>query len=291
MEILRFTVEIRAWALEIVFEQKMPVVMEKRKKNNRDDVAATPHSLGPTKKQFKTRPLTKKKAQAKAKLKAQFSDSGKPDATEVAVVDRSAVQWRTRAEQAEWFTSSFHSVFGSLLSPAEKEPLPDDRIVELTEEIDRSTEKLGTRVKAVIGPIWKELLCNVDKAGDAGNPVVLVLCSSAIRCVELLRGMKAFIGKVKPAKLFAKHIKVEEQVALLKEHVNIAAGTPNRVRRLIDIGAMGTGRLRLVILDMHADAKGLTILSVPQVTSEFWELYRTNFLQLFLAKQAQLFLY
>lgn len=38
-----------------------------------------------------------------------------------------------------------------------------------------------------------------------------------------------------------------------------------RVRKLIDIGAMGTGRLRLVILDMHADAKGLTILSVPQV--------------------------
>lgn len=65
--------------------------------------------------------------------------------------------------------------------------MTDDRIVELSEEIDRSTEKLGTRVKAVIGPIWKESLCNVDKAGDPGSPVVLVLCSSAIRCVELLR--------------------------------------------------------------------------------------------------------
>lgn len=64
---------------------------------------------------------------------------------------------------------------------------PDDRIVELSEEIDRSTEKLGSRVKAVIGPVWKEFLCNVDKTGDAGSPVVLVLCSSAIRCVELLR--------------------------------------------------------------------------------------------------------
>lgn len=269
----------------------MPAVMEKRKKNNLSGTDASavktrPESLGPAKKVFKTRPLTKKKAQ---KLKASAA-GGKP-AGGVAVVDRSAVQWRPRAEQAEWFTSSFHSVFGALLSPAEKEPLPDDRIVELSEEIDRSTEKLGTRVKAVIGPIWKESLCNVDKAGDPGSPVVLVLCSSAIRCVELLRGMKAFIGKVKPAKLFAKHIKVEEQVTLLKEHVNIAAGTPNRVRKLIDIGAMGTGRLRLVILDMHADAKGLTILSVPQVMAEFWELYKTHFHQLFLAKQAQLFLY
>lgn len=62
-----------------------------------------------------------------------------------------------------------------------------DRIVELSEDIDRATENLGSRVKAVIGPIWKESLCTVDKTGEAGSPVVLVLCSSAIRCVELLR--------------------------------------------------------------------------------------------------------
>ncbi|KAG0588712.1 hypothetical protein KC19_2G263800 [Ceratodon purpureus] len=267
----------------------MPAAMEKRKKEKKA-VSGTVvgEALGPTKKLFKTRPLTKKKAQAQAKAKAE-AGGGKDGAA--GVVDRSGVQWRGRAEQAEWFTASFHSVFGALLSPAEKESIPDDRIVELGEEIERSTEKLGSRVKAVIGPVWKESLCNVDKTGDAGSPVVLVLCSSAIRCVELLRGMKAFIGKVKPAKLFAKHIKVEEQVTLLKEHVNIAAGTPNRVRKLIDIGAMGTGRLRLIILDMHADAKGLTILSVPQVMTEFWELYRAHFHQLFLAKQSQLFLY
>lgn len=33
----------------------------------------------------------------------------------------------------------------------------------------------------------------------------------------------------------------------------------------MDIGALGVGRLQLVILDMHCDAKGLTLLSVPQV--------------------------
>lgn len=102
----------------------MPAVMEKRKKNNLSGTDASavktrPESLGPAKKVFKTRPLTKKKAQ---KLKASAA-GGKP-AGGVAVVDRSAVQWRPRAEQAEWFTSSFHSVFGALLSPAEKEPLP-----------------------------------------------------------------------------------------------------------------------------------------------------------------------
>lgn len=93
------------------------VEMEKRKKSHLDVAAKTSETLGPTKKVFKTRPLTKKKAQ---RLKAEGGDN-KPI---VAVVDRTAIQWRPRAEQAEWFTSSFLSVFGPLLSPAEKEPLP-----------------------------------------------------------------------------------------------------------------------------------------------------------------------
>lgn len=91
--------------------------MEKRKKSNRDVAAKPSESLGPTKKPFKTRPLTKKKAQ---RLKAEGGNN-KPI---VAVVDKTAIQWRPRAEQAERFTSSFLSVFGPLLSPAEKEPLP-----------------------------------------------------------------------------------------------------------------------------------------------------------------------
>lgn len=33
----------------------------------------------------------------------------------------------------------------------------------------------------------------------------------------------------------------------------------------MDVGALGLGRLQLVLLDMHSDAKGLTLLSVPQV--------------------------
>ena len=103
----------------------MPAAMEKRKKKRGSGSVVGGESLGATKKLFKTRPLTKKKAQAQAKAKAKAkaaSDGGEGD-EEVAVVDRSAMQWRPRAEQVEWFTSTFHSVFGALLSPAEKEPI------------------------------------------------------------------------------------------------------------------------------------------------------------------------
>lgn len=62
-----------------------------------------------------------------------------------------------------------------------------DKVVQLPVDSDHSVEKLGNHVRPVIGTTWKETLCNENKVGDPGSPVVLVLCSSAIRCVELLR--------------------------------------------------------------------------------------------------------
>jgi len=37
-----------------------------------------------------------------------------------------------------------------------------------------------------------------------------------------------FTKECRPVKLFAKHLKVEEQVAMLNARVNIACGTPSR---------------------------------------------------------------
>lgn len=48
-------------------------------------------------------------------------------------------------------------------------------------------EKLGLYVKCVIGFIWKEFFCIVDKDGDVGSFVVLVFCSFVICCVEFFR--------------------------------------------------------------------------------------------------------
>ena len=82
--------------------------MEKRKRERGGRVER--ERLGATKKVFKTRPLTKKKAQAQAKGKAKAElCGGKEEGEEVVVVDRSGVQWRSQAEQAEWLTSTFHS--------------------------------------------------------------------------------------------------------------------------------------------------------------------------------------
>jgi hypothetical protein len=66
-------------------------------------------------------------------------------------------------------------------------PRTEDSVVQLTEDCDHSVDKLGTHMKPLFGPTWREVLCEEARVGDPGSPVILVLCSSAIRCVELLR--------------------------------------------------------------------------------------------------------
>ncbi len=60
----------------------------------------------------------------------------------------------------------------------------------------------------------------------------------------------------KVGKLFAKHFKQAEQEAVLSSTVmHVAVGTPNRLIKLIEAGALKLGRLRYVVVDVAMDAK------------------------------------
>lgn len=39
----------------------------------------------------------------------------------------------------------------------------------------------------------------------------------------------------------------------------------SRIKKLIDIDALGLSRLAVIVLDMHTDAKGYSLLTLPQV--------------------------
>ena len=57
-------------------------------------------------------------------------------------------------------------------------------------------------------------------------------------------------------KLFAKHFKVgEQQEALAKGPLAVAVGTPNRIGKLADLGALRLDRLKYLLVDVHLDAK------------------------------------
>ncbi|KAI5080901.1 hypothetical protein GOP47_0004084 [Adiantum capillus-veneris] len=224
------------------------------------------------------------KTQKKTKRKRKIS---------VSETESNGVQWQTPAFQANWLNGFLGSAPGS--SPSQLEclrSLSEESFVDLQAEgQEREPNNLTKHVKSIFKETWEDSLCKVDKNKENGNPALLVVCSSATRCVDLLKGLRSLTKACKPAKLFAKHIKVEEQVKALQDYVNIAVGTPNRVKKLIDIGALGLGSLEVVLLDMHEDAKGFTIFTVPQVKNDLLELCKSHLHQHALAGRIKFCLY
>ena len=118
-------------------------------------------------------------------------------------------------------------------------------------------------------PGHKKLL--QSKEGDEhGVPTVLVVCASAHRAADVINSMSQLL-KAKVAKLFAKHFKLEEQVEILgKQAFKVAVGTPNRLLKLMEYGALSLGKARVVLVDEHMDEKHFTLWTMPGVKDDFY---------------------
>ncbi|GMH29118.1 hypothetical protein Nepgr_030961 [Nepenthes gracilis] len=187
------------------------------------------------------------------------------------------------AEQLSFLLDQYQSANGIRLSSLELESLKDTCILKLSEELNQDASNLGEHMKAAFGSSWKEVLSEgqlVEGKIDPGSPTVLVICSSAMRSLEFLRGLWSLTKECHAVKLFSKHIKVEDQVSMLKNRVNIASGTPSRIKKLCEMEALGLSRLKVIVLDLHTDAKGYSLFTLPQVRDEFWDLYKNYFHQL-----------
>ncbi|KAJ3040621.1 cms1 ribosomal small subunit [Rhizophlyctis rosea] len=129
-------------------------------------------------------------------------------------------------------------------------------------------DNLTSFVKTLL-PNYEKELTNPSKRAHNGSPRVIIITSSAIRAVNLIRAVKT-LGKC--AKLFAKHLKVSEQIAQLKaEKTPIAVGTPNRILKLLQDGegALDLTKLAYVILDgSHRDSKERTLFTIPEIKTD-----------------------
>ncbi|RPD65914.1 hypothetical protein L227DRAFT_606074 [Lentinus tigrinus ALCF2SS1-6] len=108
-----------------------------------------------------------------------------------------------------------------------------------------------------------------------GAPTLLFVAGAALRVADVtrvlkdkrLRGEKG--GDV--AKLFAKHIKIEEHVGYLKRtKIAAAVGTPGRLGKLLcDTDALSTSALTHIILDVSfRDVKKRSLLDIPETRDE-----------------------
>lgn len=172
---------------------------------------------------------------------------------------------RSPEDQLQYWNQVFFSFEGKSLSEIEKQDL------ELTKE--RFLQPVKNDLQLTILPILKK---NPGARPAVGSPAVLILCQSAIRCVELIRTIPECHKRCKVAKLFAKHLGIEDQKRYLScNHVEIAVGTPGRVAALIaeEKGNLQLQSLSLVVVDASwRDAKDRTIFLVPEVRADLFNL-------------------
>jgi hypothetical protein len=117
---------------------------------------------------------------------------------------------------------------------------------------------------------WKCLHPKNYDNEEKGCPKVLVICSGARRAADVIKVMSKEL-KCKIGKLFAKHFKVEEQVTFLAEnYCHVAVGTPNRLSKLVELGALSLSKVRLVMVDMAKNEKKYTVLTMPLVKDDFF---------------------
>ncbi|KAL6871318.1 U3-90S pre-ribosomal complex subunit domain-containing protein [Trichoderma novae-zelandiae] len=154
--------------------------------------------------------------------------------------------------------------FGTDLSPVELSDLAlsASSITDTTSwQETRSLEKLPDFLEKFSD--HPESLSRAQK--KKGMPHTIIVAGAGLRAADLTRAVRKFSGKDNlVAKLFAKHMKVEEQVALLQnKKIGIGVGTPARLMELIDNGSLSLDKLQRLVVDAsHIDQKKRGIMDM-----------------------------
>ncbi|KAJ1912170.1 hypothetical protein H4219_005704 [Mycoemilia scoparia] len=107
-----------------------------------------------------------------------------------------------------------------------------------------------------------------------GAPRVLIICSSAIRAVDLVRRCRP-LSKRMVGKLFSKHMKIKDQQQnLAKFAMDIVVGTPNRILKLVELGDLKLGQLKLVLVDCTKDSKMRVCIDMDEVRDDLYKLWK-----------------
>ncbi|KAM3499267.1 hypothetical protein MY10362_007465 [Beauveria mimosiformis] len=147
--------------------------------------------------------------------------------------------------------------FGTDLSPVE--------LSDITVSANAITDSLGfteQRTLEKLPDFLANFCTNPDSLAKASKnmatPHSIIVTGAGLRAADIVRAVRKFASKeIAVAKLFAKHMKVDEQVTFLnKTRVSIAVGTPARLSELIDNGALSLEGLHRIVVDAsHIDQK------------------------------------
>ncbi|XP_056116699.1 protein CMSS1 isoform X1 [Rhinichthys klamathensis goyatoka] len=139
------------------------------------------------------------------------------------------------------------------------------------------THSLSSYLKEVC-PKWAKIQ---KQHTQTQSVVFLIVCGSALRTIDLIKQLIAFKGQAKVLKLFAKHIKVDDQIkALSKGVTHIAVGTPGRIAALLEKEGLTVQGLRYLVLDWnYRDQKLRRMVDIPEVKEDFLKMMDRGLIQ------------
>lgn len=96
---------------------------------------------------------------------------------------------------------------------------------------------------------------------------VLIVCSSALRTLEIIKDLKQ-TRNLAVAKLFARHLKLPEQLEMLKSQTwHVGVGTPDRILKLLthETEPIKLSKLEMLIIDgSHRDKKTMSVADLHE---------------------------
>ncbi|TIB00639.1 hypothetical protein E3P96_02598 [Wallemia ichthyophaga] len=180
-----------------------------------------------------------------------------------------------QSSQYDFLKDQLKSVYGKLSDIEIEERVIPETAIDATHEysLPRNKDTITDFISTQFSNL-KDSLSKPNK--QKGSPRLLVICSSAIRCADVVRSLKQLNPSkdIPIAKLFAKHIKLHEQKDFLQSNQTvIAVATPNRAKSLIEDGTLNTKYLSLILLDSsYTDDKQRTLFDVPETKTQLFDL-------------------
>ena len=170
---------------------------------------------------------------------------------------RAPVPPLTAANAATWLALT-HANAAPTKLPFERE-LPSNVVIRSS-----TADSISNAVKSGLDAAKTPLETLRGKADPKRGPAVVFVSSSTDRAVDALHEMAEALGAKHGAKMWARHMKLEEQASFLRERgANFACGTANRVLGLSRDGALSTANLKVVVVDCVPDSKSFTVCSLP----------------------------
>ncbi|CAI6336876.1 unnamed protein product [Periconia digitata] len=208
-----------------------------------------------------------KKAKRKEKKKQKMKSINEDDLDVELGVNRAFE--RMDSQLLADYINSRTRLYGKDLSSVELEELfvPSRTIKDTS---SWSEPRKSDSLSAFLKKQCKKLEPTPDK--PKGAPHTIVVTASGIRAADVVRSLKTGLPKAgikdpNVAKLFAKHMKIAEQIQQLKKHkIDYGVGTPDRLSALLDQDALSTANLKRVVVDAsYIDQKKRGILDMKEL--------------------------